>query len=62
MTGSVGIGTSKLMAKIGSDLQKPDGLVVVPPGTELDVLHPLSVTTARRRRARRRPSGCTRSA
>ncbi|MFD2092591.1 DNA polymerase IV [Blastococcus deserti] len=44
VTGSVGIGTSKLMAKIGSDLQKPDGLVVVPPGTELDVLHPLSVT------------------
>src|ERR687898_2194167 len=44
VTGSVGIGTSKLMAKIGSDLQKPDGLVVVPPGTELDVLHPLPVT------------------
>jgi DNA polymerase-4 len=44
VTGSVGIGTSKLMAKIASDLQKPDGLVVVPPGTELDVLHPLAVT------------------
>ena len=44
VTGSVGIGTSKLMAKIGSDLQKPDGLVVVPPGGELDVLHPLPVT------------------
>jgi DNA polymerase-4 len=44
VTGSVGIGTSKLMAKIGSDLDKPDGLVVVPPGTELDVLHPLQVT------------------
>jgi DNA polymerase IV len=44
VTGSVGIGTSKMVAKIGSDLQKPDGLVVVPPGTELDVLHPLSVT------------------
>jgi DNA polymerase-4 len=44
VTGSVGIGTSKLMAKIGSDLDKPDGLVVVPPGTELDVLHPLPVT------------------
>ncbi|HEY0125990.1 MAG TPA: DNA polymerase IV [Blastococcus sp.] len=44
VTGSVGIGTSKLMAKIGSDLQKPDGLVVVPPGGELEVLHPLAVT------------------
>jgi DNA polymerase-4 len=44
VTGSVGIGTSKLMAKIGSDLQKPDGLVVVPPGAELEVLHPLPVT------------------
>jgi DNA polymerase-4 len=44
VTGSVGIGTSKLMAKIGSDLQKPDGLVVVPPGSELDILHPLPVT------------------
>src|SRR3954452_8041325 len=44
VTGSVGIGTSKLMAKLGSDMDKPDGLVVVPPGTELDVLHPLPVT------------------
>jgi DNA polymerase-4 len=44
VTGSVGIGTSKLMAKIGSDLDKPNGLVVVPPGSELDVLHPLPVT------------------
>src|SRR3712207_2288865 len=44
VTGSVGIGSSKLMAKIGSDLDKPDGLVVVPPGSELDVLHPLPVT------------------
>jgi DNA polymerase-4 len=44
VTGSVGVGTSKLMAKIASDLQKPDGLVVVPPGEELAVLHPLPVT------------------
>ncbi|MBM7806562.1 DNA polymerase-4 [Geodermatophilus bullaregiensis] len=44
VTGSVGIGSSKLMAKIASDLDKPDGLVVVPPGSELDVLHPLPVT------------------
>ena len=44
VTGSVGIGSSKLMAKIASDLDKPDGLVVVAPGHELDVLHPLPVT------------------
>jgi DNA polymerase-4 len=39
----VGIGTSKSLAKIGSELDKPDGLTVVPPGAELDVLHPLPV-------------------
>ena len=44
VTGSVGVGTSKLMAKLGSELDKPDGLVVVPPGAELEVLHPLPVT------------------
>ncbi|WP_222195728.1 DNA polymerase IV [Modestobacter italicus] len=43
VTGSVGIGTSKSLAKIGSELRKPDGLTVVPPGQELDVLHPLPV-------------------
>ncbi len=44
ITGSVGIGTSKLVAKIASDLHKPDGLVVVPAGTEAMILHPLPVT------------------
>jgi DNA polymerase-4 len=44
VTGSVGIGTSKLVAKIASDLHKPDGLVVVPAGTEPMILHPLPVT------------------
>ncbi|HEX6247828.1 MAG TPA: DNA polymerase IV [Nocardioidaceae bacterium] len=42
--GSVGIATSKLVAKIASDLDKPDGLVVVPPGTERDLLRPMKVT------------------
>ena len=43
VTGSVGIGTSKSLAKIGSELDKPDGLTVVPAGDELTVLHPLPV-------------------
>lgn len=42
--GSVGIASSKLVAKIASDLDKPDGLVVVPPGTEQDLIRPLPVT------------------
>ncbi len=45
LTASVGLATSKLIAKIASDLGKPDGLVLVPPGTELDLLHPMSVRT-----------------
>ncbi|MGI5241020.1 DNA polymerase IV [Dactylosporangium sp. CA-139066] len=44
VTGSVGAGTSKLIAKIGSDLHKPDGLTVVAPGTERALLGPLPVT------------------
>lgn len=44
LCGSVGIGTSKLVAKIASELEKPDGLVVVPPGTERDLLRPMKVT------------------
>ncbi|MEO8850543.1 MAG: helix-hairpin-helix domain-containing protein, partial [Allobranchiibius sp.] len=43
LTASVGIGSSKMLAKIASDLDKPVGLVVVPPGTELELLAPLSV-------------------
>lgn len=44
LTGSVGIATSKLVAKIASDLDKPDGLVVVAPGMERDLLRPMQVT------------------
>jgi DNA polymerase-4 len=42
--GSVGVASSKLVAKIASDLDKPDGLVVVPPGTEQELLRPMKVT------------------
>ena len=43
LTVSVGVATSKYVAKVASDLRKPDGLVVVPPGTERTFLAPLSV-------------------
>ena len=44
VTASIGIASSKMLAKIGSDLNKPNGLTVVAPGDELLVLHPLPVT------------------
>ncbi len=44
LTASVGIATSKLVAKIASELDKPDGAVVVEPGTERDLLRPMPVT------------------
>ncbi|QNN53018.1 DNA polymerase IV [Nocardioides mesophilus] len=43
LCGSIGVASSKLVAKIASDLEKPDGLVVVPPGTERDLLRPMKV-------------------
>ncbi len=44
LTASVGLGSSKFIAKVASDLDKPDGLVVVPPGTEVDLLRPMHVS------------------
>ncbi|HEY9563383.1 MAG TPA: DNA polymerase IV [Nocardioides sp.] len=44
LTASVGIGSSKFIAKVASDLDKPDGLVVVAPGTEQQLLRPMAVT------------------
>ncbi|WP_338694220.1 DNA polymerase IV [Streptomyces sp. Q6] len=43
LTGSVGIAASKMLAKIGSEEAKPDGLVLIRPGTERALLGPKSV-------------------
>ncbi len=43
LVASVGLASSKLVAKIASDLEKPDGLVEVPAGEEEAFLAPLPV-------------------
>jgi DNA polymerase IV len=43
LTISVGVAQTKLVAKIASDLRKPDGLVVVEPGDEATFLAPLEI-------------------
>ncbi|MBC7632855.1 DNA polymerase IV [Aeromicrobium sp.] len=44
LTASVGVASSKLMAKIASEVNKPDGVFVVEPGTEADILGPMQAT------------------
>ncbi|HZO21195.1 MAG TPA: DNA polymerase IV [Steroidobacteraceae bacterium] len=43
LTASVGVASNKLVAKIASDLSKPDGLSVVEEGRVREVLDPLSI-------------------
>jgi DNA polymerase-4 len=43
LTGSVGLAVSKMLAKIASEQAKPDGLVLIEPGTERALLGPMSV-------------------
>ncbi|WP_051098320.1 DNA polymerase IV [Sporichthya polymorpha] len=41
---TVGIARTKFLAKVASRVAKPDGLLLVPPETELEFLHPLPVS------------------
>jgi DNA polymerase-4 len=43
LSGSLGVSTSKVVAKVASDRRKPGGLTVVPPGREAAFLAPLDV-------------------
>ncbi|TDC25622.1 DNA polymerase IV [Streptomyces sp. 8K308] len=45
LTGSVGLAGSKMLAKIASEQAKPDGLVLIEPGTERELLAPMPVRT-----------------
>lgn len=44
LVASVGVAPTKFIAKIASDIDKPDGLRVVDRGRELEFLHPLPVS------------------
>ncbi len=44
LTATVGIASSKFLAKVASEIDKPDGMTVVPPGAELALLRPMRVT------------------
>ena len=43
LTISAGVASSKLVAKIASDIDKPDGLTIVPAGYETEFLAPLPI-------------------
>jgi len=43
LTASAGVATGKMVAKIASDVNKPNGLTIVPPGTEAEFLAPMPV-------------------
>ena len=44
LTASIGIAPVKFVAKIASDLRKPDGLVIVEPGKVIEFLQPLPIS------------------
>ena len=43
LTASIGIGSSKFIAKLATELGKPDGFTLVEPGTEVELISPMSV-------------------
>jgi DNA polymerase-4 len=43
LTASIGIASNKLLAKMASDFQKPDGLTLVPERDKVEFLRPMSV-------------------
>ncbi|WP_329617445.1 DNA polymerase IV [Streptomyces brevispora] len=45
LSGSVGLAGSKMLAKIASEEAKPDGILLIEPGTERDLLAPMPVRT-----------------
>jgi DNA polymerase-4 len=47
LTASVGIGPNRLIAKLASDFQKPDGLTIVPPEGVQAFLDPMPLTVLR---------------
>lgn len=40
---TVGVAQTKFIAKVASGVAKPDGLLIVEPGSELEFLHPLAI-------------------
>src|ERR1700681_1188309 len=43
LTVSAGVATVKMVAKVASDANKPNGITIVPPGTEAEYLAPMPV-------------------